>query len=455
VRCARDAGDGVNAIAERLLSRARSKGAEEAEVYVSRGSEFTVKVFKGEVESLVSAESRGLGLRTFREHRVGFAYTSDTDPASLDELVDEALHNGRYNHADDANVLPDPAPIEELTGMYAPELARLDPQRKVDFALELERVAIGLDPRVRRLGDAVYSDGAGHVELTNTRGFDGAFDRSVAYGVVDAIAEQDGEMQSGFAFTYGRDLDALDLAAVTKEAVDHAVGLLGARRVKTARVPVVLHPHAAAMLLGVIGSSFSGDAVLKRRSLLAGKVGQSVASTQVAIVDDARLPTGLASRPFDGEGVRARRVDLIKDGVLRGYLQNTYTARRSGEQSTGSAVRSYKSVPEVGVTNLVLQPGVESREALLGRVKSGLHVEQLHGLNTVNPVSGEFSFGLTGHWIRDGQLAEPVRELTVAGNLIGLLTMIVALADDLRFLFAGGFCGCPTVLIEELAIGGD
>ena len=445
----------MNPIAERLLSRARAQGADAAEAYLSRGTEFTVKVFNGEIESLVSAASRGVGLRTFSEHRVGFAYTSDTDAAALDALVDEALRNGRYNHADEANVLPEPEVIEELSGLYAPDLASIDPQRKIEFALEMERVATSLDPRVRRVSDVVYSDGAGHVELANTRGLDVGFERTVAYGVIDAIAEQDSERQSGFAFTYGRDLDGLDLAGVAREAVDNAVGLLGGRRVRTARVPVVLHPDAGTMILGVMGSSFSGEAVLKRRSLLAGKLGQPVAAPAVTIVDDARLPGGLASRPFDGEGVPARRIELVKDGVLLGYLQNTYTAKRSGGQSTGSAVRSYKSVPEVGVTNLVLQPGTHKRDDIIGRVDDGLHVEQLHGLNTVNPVSGEFSFGVSGHWIRDGRLAEPVREMTVAGNLIGVLKLIVGVADDLRFRFAGGFCGCPTVLIEELAIGGD
>jgi PmbA protein len=445
----------VNPIAERLLDRARSKGAEEAEAYLSSGTEFTVKVFNGEIESLVSAQSRGVGLRTFVDHRVGFAYTSETDSDALDALVDEALRNGRYNHEDEANVLPEPQPIEELEGLYAPGLASIDPQRKLDFALRMERLATSLDPRVRRVSDVVYSDGAGHVELANTRGLDVRFERSVAYGVIDAIAEQDSERQSGFAFTYGRDLDSLDLEAVTREAVDNATGLLGGRRVKTARVPVVLHPDAGAMILGVVGSSFSGEAVLKRRSLLRGKLGTRIAAPGIAIFDDSRLEDGLASRPFDGEGVPARRIDLVKDGMLQGYLQNTYTARRSGGESTGSAVRSYKSVPEVGVTNLVLMPGVKTREEIIAEVDDGLQVEQLYGLNTVNPVSGEFSFGVSGHWIRRGRLAEPVREVTIAGNLIGVLEHVVGVANDLRFRFAGGFCGCPTILVEELAIGGD
>ena len=441
-------------VAERLLARARQSGAEHAEVYVSTGTEFTVEVFKGEIESLVSAESRGVGLRTFREHRIGFSYTSELEPAALDRLVDEALENGRYNTAEDANVLPQPESIDPLEGLASPAHAPTDPQRKIDFALEMERRATALDPRVRRVSKALYSDGRGEVEIANSHGLSAGYARTIAYGVLDTIAEQDSEMQSGFAFTHGRDLGELDLAGVVAEAVENAAGLLGARPVPTASVPVVFHPHAAAMILGVLSSSFSADAVIKRRSLLAGKVGQQVGSAIVDISDDPRLAQGLASRPFDGEGVPSRRNPLIEHGVLQGYLQNTYTAMRTQSQSTGSAVRSYKSVPEVGVSNLVLKPGSLSRDALLKRVDNGLHVEQLSGLNTVNPVSGEFSLGLTGHWIEKGQLTRPVKELTVAGNVIALLQKVIALADDLRFMFAGGFIGSPSVLIEELPVGG-
>ena len=445
----------MNETEERLIARAKKFGAEEAEVYVSSGTEFTVDVFKGEIESLVSAESKGIGLRTFREHRVGFSYTSELTDDGLNRLVDEALENGRYNTAEEANVLPEVAPIEPIDGLIAAGHAHTDPQRKIDFALEMERRATSLDPRVRRVSKALYSDGEGEVRICNSKGLDASYRRSVAYGVLDTIAEQDSEMQSGFAFTHGRELQELDMTAVVQEAVEHAVGLLGARQVPTANVPVVFHPHAAAMILGVIASSFSADAVIKRRSLLAGKLGEQVGAPLVTITDDPRLPQGLASRPFDGEGVPSQRNPLIAGGILQAYLQTTYTALRTRSRSTGSAVRSYKSVPEVGVSNLVLEPGDLSREALLARVDNGIHVSQLSGLNTVNPVSGEFSLGLTGHWIEKGQLTKPVKELTVAGNVIALLGKVVALADDLRFMFAGGFCGSPTVLIEELPIGGS
>ena len=444
----------MSSLANRLLSRARTRGADEAEVYISSGTEFTVQVYKGEIESLVSAESRGVGLRTFREHRVGFSYTSDLEPDALDQLVEEALENGRYNHAEDANVLPPSEEIQALPGLASAALRELDPQAKIDFALEMERRATSLDPRVKRVSKAIYSDGRGRVEIYNTRGLDAAYERTVAYGVLDTIAEQDSEMQSGFAFTHGRDLDDLDLDGVVREAVENAAGLLGAKPVPTASVPVVFHPHAAAMILGVLSSSFSADAVIKRRSLLAGKIEQPVASAIVTVTDDPTLPEGLASRPFDGEGVPSQRNALVADGVLQSYLHNTYTAMRTGSRSTGSAVRSYKSVPEVGVSNLVLKPGELSRETLLARVDNGLHVEQLSGLNTVNPVSGEFSLGLTGHWIEKGQLTRPVKELTVAGNVIALLKKVAGVASDTRFIFAGGFIGSPTVLVEELPVGG-
>jgi PmbA protein len=444
----------MNPAAARLLARAQVAGAEAAEVFLSSGTEFSVKVFNREIDSVVSAESRGVGIRTLQDTRVGFAYTSDLSLASLDALADEALRNGRYNHADEANQLPPVAAAEPLDNLYSPGLDRIDPQRKIQFALDLERLTTSSDPRVKRVSDSVYTDGSGHVELANSLGLDAVFDRTVAYAMVEAIAEQDSEMQSGYAFTYGRDLDALKLEATAKEAAERAAGLLGAARVPTAKVPVVLDPYAGAMILGLLTNSFSGDAVLKRRSLLAGKVGQAVASGIVSIIDDARLPDGLASRPFDGEGVPTRRNELVKAGILQGFLHNTYTARRSGAVSTGSAVRSYKSVPEVGVSNLVLQPGSQSRMELLRRVGEGLYVAQLHGLHTVNTVSGEFSLGLTGHWIRGGELAQPVRELTIAGNLIELLQKVIGLANDPRFTFAGGFCGSPTVLIEELSVAG-
>jgi len=444
----------VTPAASRLLSRARAAGAEEAEVYYAHSTEFTVKVFRGEVESLVSAESRGVGIRTLREHRLGFAYSSGLDPATLEVLAEEALRNGRYNQPDEANVLPDPARIEPVPGLASPDFAAAAPAQKVQLALDLEQRTIGRDPRVKRVSTAVYSDGYGRVEIVNSRGLEAQFERSVAYGVVNAIAEQNGEMQSGFAFTYGRDAAALDVRRTAEEAVQRAVSLLGARRVPSARVPVVLDPYPAAMILGVMADAFDADAVLKRRSLLAGRTGQSIGSPAVSIADDARLAEGLASRPCDGEGVPTQRNELVRGGVLQGFLHNTYTARRSGDRSTGSAVRSYRSVPEVGVSNLVLAPGELTPRALLGRVRDGLYVSEVHGLGTVNPISGEFSLGLTGHWIRGGELAHPVRELTVAGNLIDLLSRVVAVADDLRFMFAGGFCGSPTVLIEELPVGG-
>ena len=310
----------MNPIGERVLERCKKLGSEDAEVYLSRGTEFTVRVYNREIESLVSAESRGIGLRTFREHRVGFSYTSETEPDALDSLVDDALLNGRYNHADEANVLPVPQPADPLAGLASPALSRVEPQRKIEFALEMERRATSLDPRVRRVSDAVYSDGTGEVEIVNSRGLQASFARTIAYGVLETIAEQDSEMQSGFAFTHGRDMEELDLAGVVQEAVENAAGLLGARPVKTATVPVVLHPHAAAMILGVLSDRIEQLAAGARFEEAAGvrdRIGALIEADRTAravrVLRGSTLEIVIGGRPADIDGDR-RTTDRAEFG---------------------------------------------------------------------------------------------------------------------------------------------
>ncbi len=437
--------------AQALLDRARHAGADDAEVFFASSDDFTVKVFEGQIESLESAQSRGVGVRTLQEGRVGFAYGSDVSPEGLDRLLQEALRNGRYNQPDEANTLPEAQVAEPLEGLFSPEPQAMDSDLKVQMALDLERKTIGQDPRVRRVESATYADGTDHVEIYNSRGLAAAFARTTAYCVVLAIAEADGEMQQGYAFAFGRRSGELDIDQVAQEATARAAGLLGGRPVATGRMPVVLDPLMAVSILSVLSSTFSAEAVQKGRSLLAGKVGQTIAAPVVSIVDDGRATAGLASRPWDGEGVPTQRTQVVKDGVLCGYLYNTYTARKGAACSTGNAVRSYRSQPSVGPTNLILEPGTASREALLRKGEGGIYVTELAGLHTVNPVSGEFSLGAKGHRIAGGSVGSPVRDVTIAGNLLDLLNKVRLVGNDLRWVFQ---IASSTILIEDLAVGG-
>jgi PmbA protein len=443
-------------VAGRVLDAARAAGAEEAEVYAHHGTELTVKAFDGDVESLTSAEARGLGLRVFTDSRMGFAHTSDLSDEGLRRLVSQAIDGCRFNEPDEHVGLPDESPDGEVPGLVAADFDARSIEERVGMALELDRLVRQVDPAVRRSSGAVYADERGHTELHTTRGVAAGFDVTVAYAYVEAIAERDGEMQSGFSFTYGRSAAGLDLAACAEEAARRGAGLLGAASLPSQTTSVVFEPWAAASIIGTLASSISAEAVQKGRSLLAGRLGEEVAAGVVTLVDDGRRVDGMASRPWDAEGVPTRRTEVIGGGVLRSYLHNSYTARRDGSaRSTGNAARnSYRSTPELGPTNLMLSPGEPSAAGLLTALGDGLLVTDVHGLHTVNPVTGEFSLGINGFVVENGTPGRPVREMTVAGTLLGLLRSIEAVGSDLRFTFGSGFLGAPSVLVRDLPLSG-
>lgn len=444
------------AIAERVLEDAVSGGAADAEAYLHHGAELTVKAFEGAVESLTSAESRGLGLRVFADRRMGFAYTSDLSDEGLRRVVETAISACRVNEPDEHAGLPDAVPDSGLDDLVAADFDARSVEERVEMALELERLATTVLPAVKRTASAVYADERGRNELYTTRGVAAAFEATVAYGYVETIAERGEEMQAGMSFTYGRSATALDLGACGREAAERAAGMLGAERLASRTVPVIFEPWAAASIVGTLASSISAEAVQKGRSLLAGRVGEAVAAGCVTLVDDGRLRDGLASRPWDAEGVPTQRTEVISDGVLRSYLHNSYTARRDGSaRSTGNAARgSYRSTPELGPTNLVLVPGTAGPEELLARMGDGILVTDVHGLHTVNPVTGEFSLGINGFAVEGGKRGAPIREMTVAGTLLDLLGAVEVVGSDLRFTFGPGFVGAPSVLVRSLPVSG-
>jgi len=451
-------GDGLrfSAIADRILGDAVRGGAAEAEAFFVHGRELTVKAFDGEVEALTSAEAQGVGVRVFADSRMGFAYTSDLSDAGVDRVVAQAVDACRYNEPDQHNGLPDAARPEDMPELVAADFDAHSIEERVAMALELDRLTAATNPAVQRTSGTVYSDERGRTELYSTRGLRAAFDATVAVAYVEAIAERGEEMQSGFSFTVGRSAGALDLRACATEAADRAARLLGATQVASRTTPVLFEPWAAAELIGTLASSISAEAVQKGRSLLAGRLGEAVAAGCVTIVDDGRHRDGLASRPWDAEGVPTQHTVLIEDGVLRSYLHNTYTARRDGAaRSTGNAARgSYRATPELAPSNMVLLPGAQSPDDLMRRMGDGVLVSDVHGLHTVNPVTGEFSLGINGFLVEDGVRAAPVREMTVAGTLLGLLQAVDAVGSDLRWMVGSGFVGAPSILVGELPLSG-
>lgn len=443
-------------LAKKALQHAGATGVEQAEAFAAVTRSLRIKVYKQEVEELASATGSGVGIRVFKGSSVGYAYTTDLSDEGISSAARQAADNADVTAGDEYSGLPEPAGKFPELDLYSEKLNQAPLQGKIALASTIERVALERDKRVVQVEGATYAEGEGRVALANSLGFSREFRETSCYAFAQAIAEQQGQMQIGISFTTGREPGQLEEVRCGQEAADRALALLGASQCQSLSCPVVMDPFVTANLIGVIGSVLTGEAVQKQRSMFAGKEGGTVASSGFSLVDDGIHPDGLASAPFDGEGVPTRRTLLIDGGVLQGFLYDAYTGRKEGKASTGNGVRgSYRSMPHVGATNLRLINGTKSREEMIAAVDLGFYVTEVSGVHSgANAVSGDFSVGAAGLLIRGGQLAEPVREVTIAGNLLSILSSVEAVGKDNRWVPFGGSIHAPSLLIGEMTVSG-
>lgn len=434
----------------------RADDGEQVEAYAGESRHTEVKARRGEVDALSRAESRGVGVRVLVDGRLGYAWAADPDLDEAAALLVAARESAGYASPDEANVLPEAAEAEPLPGLYRAEQANLDPEQKVRLALDLERSAVSSDPAVTKVEEVMYGDAVSRAAIASTRGVESAYERTDCWCVVSALAERDGEVQTGFSFRLAREMDELAWKEAAEEAARRGARLLGSRKPATERLPVVLDPWAAASFLGVLARALSAEEVQKGRSLLADLAGQRVASEVVSLVDDGRLLDGPSAAPVDDEGVPTARTAVMEAGTLRSFLHNTATARRGGASSTGNASRpSYRGIPGVAPSNLFLEPGAEGPDAILRKAGRAVYVQEVTGVHSgANPISGEFSVGATGLRVEDGGLGEPLREMTIASTIPEVLQRIEAVGSDLRFFPGGGALGTPTLLVGEMTVAG-
>ena len=429
----------------------------ELEVFIQENRGLTVKAFRGEVEGLRYSHSRGVGVRAVSRGRLGYAYCTGLGWDDGRKAIEEAAANCRYSTPDEHNLLPQAGEYcgQEL-GIYDMETEETDSGRKVEMALELESLTLSRDARICQVETAVYADTIARVAVANTAGLAGFYRSSDCYCYVFPIAREGDEYQTGFSFDQGVKPSDLDLARVADEASERALCLLGSRSRPSRRSTLILDSFVAAEFMGMLAAALSAEAVLKGRSFLAGKVGAAVADPMVTVVDDGLLKGGPSTAPFDDEGVPSQRKELISEGVLLGYLHNTYTASRAGVASTGNASRgSFRDRPRVGASNIFLKPGRGSRADVMRQVGDGVLVLQVVGAHAgANPVNGEISLGALGLEIKDGEPVRPLREITLAGKALDFLRDTVAVGGDLRFLPFEGSLGAPTVAIENVMIAG-
>jgi PmbA protein len=452
-------------LAEDVLSRAIGAGASDAEVVVYEGEEFSALVRLGQVETLKESGSRAIGLRVFLGQRVASTSSSDFSRESVERLVEGAVTLAKITGEDPFAGLPE----REAFGshdvaeqrLYFEDVFGQPPAERIEMARRCEAAAMGYDTRIQNSGGGDFDTATSHKILVNSRGFAGEYRRSFCGFSAAPIAVDDkGGMQRNYWYSSARTTRLLESPEeIGHEAARRALRRLGARQVKTQRAPVVFSPEIARGIVGNIFSAAEGDAIYRNASFFAGKLGEQVAGENVTVVDDGTMVFerdgvrygGFGTSPFDGEGLPTRRTVIVERGVLKNYVMNTYTARKLKMHSTGNASRGLAGNPGTGAGNFFLEPGTLTQEQIIGDVKSGLYVTEVMGFG-VNLVTGDYSQGAAGLWIENGELAYPVEEITIAGNLKEMYKNISAIGNDLVFR---GSSAAPTLRIEGMTIAGS
>jgi PmbA protein len=441
--------------AARAVEAALAAGADDAEAWAEHGVEREIRVYEGAVESLTDAASHGIGIRSFSDGRWGYAYGTDLTDDGLQSLAQAAAGAAAVADPDEHAGLPDDFGAADVGSLASPELANWDTARKIELALAIEQAARSREG-VSQVEETMYADASGRVAVANSRDFAASFESTIAYAWSSAFAGEGSDLMTGLGVGMGRDPGAIDPEAVGTEAADRALSLAGARQPEGRRCPVVLDPFVAASFAGFIGGMLSADAVQRGRSLFADKEGEEIAGTEFVLADDGTHPEGPSTAPFDGEGSPRRRTPLIDGGKLLTFLYDVRTARKGERETTGNAGRgSYRTPPSVSTTNLVLEAGDATLEELVARAGDGLYVASVAGLHSgVNPVSGTFSVGATGRLIENGELGRPVREMTIASDLVSMLKSVQAVGGPGRWVPFGGSVRSAPVLIAEMQVSG-
>jgi PmbA protein len=440
-------------LATELLKKAKSKGASAGDIVIVEGDSFDVQVRLKSIDKLSNAHEKRLGLRLFFGQRTAVCSTSDFSVESLDRLVEDTCYLARCTAEDPHAGLPEPSPlVSPNLDLYDESLHGWKMEDKIHLAVQAESAALGYDARITNSEGANLSHADRRVVYANTHGVVGSYPVGSVSFSVSPIATAGGSMQRDYWYSAKRKVKELaSPEAVGRTAAQRALRRLGGRKVSTCEVPVIFDSETAAELIGSISACVSGYAVFKGASFLAGKLGRSVAASSVTILDDGMIPSALGSRPFDGEGLATRKTTVIRKGVLESYLLDSYSARKLGLRSTGNAVRSIGDVPSVSHTNFTLMPGTHRPEEIIRSVKRGLYVVEMIGFG-VNHVTGDYSRGVVGLWIENGELTYPVEEITIAGNLKEILMNIEMIGNDLELR---GTVASPTLKLSRMTVAGN
>jgi PmbA protein len=447
-------------IASEVLDRALNAGATDAEAVAYEGEEFSTLVRLGQVDTLKESGSRAIGLRVFFGLRAASTSSSDLSREGLDKLVEGAVALAKITSEDPFVGLPDASEMGKLQGdlgLYFEDVSEQPAAERIEIARRCEAAALAYDTRVQNSGGGDFDTATAYKVMVNSRGFVGESRRSYCgFSTAPIAHDERGRMQRNYWYSSSRSTHRLgNPEEIGRIAAQRTLRRLGAKPVKTQRAPVVFAPEIARSIMGNIFEAANGDAIYRHATFLEGMLGERIAGENITVIDDGTLVFdgmgGFGTSAFDGEGLPTRRTVLVENGILKSYVTNTYTGRKLGIPSTGNAARGLAGNPGIGAGNFFLEPGDCTPEQLIGDVKQGLYVTETMGFG-VNLVTGDYSQGASGLWIENGELAFPVEEITIAGNLKDMYRNISAIANDLVFRSASA---APTIQVEGMTIAGS
>ena len=438
---------------DRILRSATKAGATEAEAFLQSNRELAVEVRDGRAESVKQADSRGMGLRVIVDGRAALVWTSDFRPESLDALAERAVFLARSSPPDEANVLADPAPAPAIAlELHDPAVAALGPDDLVARVVAAERAAREADSRVggTQYAGATRADAETHIR--NTRGVDWRYPSTFVVVYLGVLADDaDGKQRSGGDGSMQRFLEDLrGPEEIGGEAARRAIRMVGARKVATEQLPVLMHPDVAGGWMQNLFGAFSGEQVFKKASYLTERMGETVASPLVTLVDDPYRPRAVGGPPCDGEGVPSRRVVLLEKGTVRSFVYNLRWAAKAGAQSTGHAARGYQSVPGIGPRSLYVENGDTPLEDMIRGLDRAFYLTDT-GAFGYDPATGGWSYQASGLMIEKGEITTPVTDVSLASDTLTMLKGIRQVGNDLKF---DGGVNCPHLLLDEMALSG-
>lgn len=444
--------------AQRLVEIAIKKGADEAEAYAKTSKNLNIEVRDQKIDTLESSAIAGYCVRIIRDSRLGFSYS--TDPSGIEAAVEKAIESSRYSEPDEYLGLPSVHQSSAYSSscrqplIFDNEVASISEDTAIDLAFLIESSALKQDKRIKKIRKASGSFSTNNTFIVNSKGVNVYYTSTACSAQIMAVAEESGDSQMGWDYQGGRFLNEISFQSVGINAAQRALQLLGAKKITPVKGFVLLSNAVSSAFLGILQAALSAESVQKKKSMFAGRVGETVMSDRINIADSGMLDGKLGSKPFDDEGMPTMHKTLINSGMLTGFLHNTYTAKKDGVNSTGNAIRGgFTGLPAIGPTNLYIEPVSEKYTAgfqeLIKIMDKGLYVIETMGMHTANPISGDFSVGVSGLWVENGEIKYPVKEAVISGNILEMFKKVSITGDDLRFY---GSIGSPCLLIQNIDI---